>query len=271
VSLGALALSGLASASPISPRADASGFSGHGIADGTTGLAAGNPFCKNLGKKYEASSGAQMFCFGAQPSVGGHRAAPTVTSGSAPSNVNAANPAEDVTPAGARMYGQSETSIAAASHYVVEAWNGSTTFASQCNARDNKAESTGIGFSANGGQSFKDLGGLPNPHCATDAYVSDPSVEAYQAGGKTYFYISSMLDSRFGIGISYIAFDACQATGAGSAARLHCVGPIIAGSSKQCVVFGTTPFCSFLDKDFMAIDPARGRIYVTPSSQRSAD
>ena len=73
-SLGALALSGLAmtsQASATSPRLGMSASGGnpsgvHGIAGGTTGLAAGNKFCANLGKKYEASSGAQMFCFGSQ-------------------------------------------------------------------------------------------------------------------------------------------------------------------------------------------------------------
>lgn len=289
-SLGALALSGLASASQAStvsqragidasgasaPRVSASGSSGtsthrvaHGIADGRTGLAAGNPFCKNLGKKFEASSGAQMFCFGSTVLAGGQgNSQPAIASGSgAPVNVNAASPAEDVAPDGARMYGQSETSIAAAGRYVVEAWNDSTTFVTQCNARDNKAESTGLGFSANGGHSFTDLGGLPNPRCAKYVYASDPSVVAYQTGGKTYFYISSMLDARSGLGLSHVAFDACQATGIGAAARLHCAGPVIAGSSKQCVAFGgQLPVCSFLDKDFMTIDPARGRLYVSYS------
>lgn len=274
LALSALALSGLASASQamvISPQvgvsaSGASGTGGHGIAGGKTGLAAGNTFCRNLGMKYEASAGAQMFCFGSQPLSGGQGGAPAVPAGSgAPVNVDAASAAEDVTPAGARMYGQSEASIAASGRYVVEAWNDSTTFASECNARDNKAEATGLAFSANGGRTFTDLGGLPNPDCRADAYVSDPSVEAYQAGGKTYFYISSMLDSRFGLGLSFVAFDACQATGAGSAGRLHCVGPIIAGSSKQCVHFGSQLVCSFLDKDFITLDPARARLYATYS------
>ncbi len=44
----------------------ATGTTGPGLGGGRTGLAAGNPFCKRLGVKYQASSGAQMFCFGAQ-------------------------------------------------------------------------------------------------------------------------------------------------------------------------------------------------------------
>src|SRR5579875_1915516 len=118
-----------------------------GPGGGRTGLAAGNPFCQGLGKRYQASAGAQMFCFGEQPTVGGQPSggAGPGTAG-VPRNVDAANPAEDVSPAGARLYGQSETSVAAAGRYVVEAWNDSTSFASTCTARDNKAEGTGLGF-----------------------------------------------------------------------------------------------------------------------------
>src|SRR5215472_15555458 len=37
-----------------------------GIGGGKTGLAAGYPFCKRLGKTIQASAAAQMYCFGAQ-------------------------------------------------------------------------------------------------------------------------------------------------------------------------------------------------------------
>src|SRR5215813_9124111 len=39
---------------------------GPGLGNGPTGLAVGDPFCKNLGKTYQASSGAEMACFGSQ-------------------------------------------------------------------------------------------------------------------------------------------------------------------------------------------------------------
>src|SRR5690349_9469213 len=118
------------------------------ISTHTTGLAAGNPFCKRLGKRYLASAGAQMFCFGSQPNgpVAGH--SPVSRSASAPANVNAASFAEDVSPAGVRLYGQSETSIAASGPYVVEAWNDATSFASPCPSPMAKEEGTGFGFSA---------------------------------------------------------------------------------------------------------------------------
>ena len=106
----------------------------------TTGLAAGNPFCKNLGVKYQASAGAQAFCFGVQrngPAAAARPAAPASST-----NVNAASLAEDVSPSGTRAYGQSETSVAATGQYVVEAWNDATAFFSPCPSPSSKEELT---------------------------------------------------------------------------------------------------------------------------------
>ena len=172
-----LAASGLATALTAASAGAAAGR--------TTGSAAGNPFCKNLGVKYLASAGAQSFCFGVQrngaaPAL--RSAAPTVST-----NVNAANLAEDVSPSGVRAYGQSETSVAATGQYVVEAWNDATSFVSPCPSPSSKEEGTGLGFSANGGKSFTDLGGLPNSNCTANLYEGDPSVIAYTAGGSRYF------------------------------------------------------------------------------------
>src|SRR5690348_2384832 len=91
----------------------------------TTGLAAGNPFCKELGKRYWASAGAHMFCFGRQPNGRTPRNVPVRRSAGTLRNVDAASLAEDVSPAGVRAYGQSETSIAASGPYVAEEWNDS--------------------------------------------------------------------------------------------------------------------------------------------------
>src|SRR5205085_4034509 len=151
-----------------------------------------NPICSKLGKSLQASAGAQMFCFG--PELNGtatnvpRALVPGGGTATFTPNVNSASLAEDVSPAGVRGYGQSETSIAAAGPYVVEAWNDSTGFFSACGAPKNKEELTGFAFSNNGGKSFTDQGGLPNTDCANTLYEGDPSVEAYQVGGKTYFY-----------------------------------------------------------------------------------
>jgi hypothetical protein len=113
---------------------------------------------------------------------------------------------------------------------------------------------TGLGFSSDGGHSFTDLGGLPNFNCAFSTFFGDPSVEAYQTGGNTYFYISSLFSDFNG---SHIAFDACAVVPSGSSggqATLNCNGPIIAA---------TGGFSGSLDKDFLSIDPVRGLLYVT--------
>jgi hypothetical protein len=245
-------------------------YSAHVASTHATGLAAGNPFCKKLGKGYWASSGAHMFCFGLQPNGPAAAHAPVARSAGALANVNAASFAEDVSPAGARLYGQSETSIAASGPFVVEAWNDATSFASACPSPMAKEEGTGIGFSANGGKSFTDLGGLPNARCSKDLFEGDPSVAAYRVGGSTYFYISSLFDpSRF-FGLTKIAMDACKVVGSGPGATLSCGQPITIGRSSQCQKFKISrtrfaKFCSFVDKDFIAIDPAHGRLYVSYS------
>jgi hypothetical protein len=200
----------------------------------TTGLAAGNPFCKKLGKRYWASAGAHMFCFGRQPNGPAPQHAPAGRSAGTSSNVDAANFAEDVSPAGVRAYGQSETSIAASGPYVAEEWNDSTTFFSSCPSPMAKEEGSGFGFSANGGKSFTDLGGLPNARCNKDLLEGDPSVAAYRAGGSTYFYFSSLFNSPTGLGLSKIAMNACKVVGSGPGATLSCGQPITVGNSTQC-------------------------------------
>jgi len=241
--------------------------SAHAASVPTTGLAAGNPFCKRLGKRYEASAGAHMFCFGAQPNgpAAGH--APAGQSVGGLSNVDAASFAEDVSPAGVQADGQSETSIAASGPDVAEEWNDSTTFVSSCPSPMAKEEGSGFGFSANGGTSFTDLGGLPNARCNKDLLEGDPSVAAYQAGGNTYFYFASLFNSPTGVGLSKIGLNACKVVGSGPGATLGCGQPITVANSTQCEKFKISPtrfakFCSFLDKEFMAIDPARGRLYM---------
>jgi hypothetical protein len=234
-----------------------------------TGLAAGNPFCKQLGKRYWASAGAHAFCFGPQRQAGPRPGRAGVSEGSgAPGNVNAASFAEDVTPSGLQADGQSEVSIAASGPYVAEQWNDSTGFFSSCPSAMSKEELSGFGFSANGGRSFTDLGGLPNAQCTKDVYEGDPSVGAYRVGGSTYFYFSSLFNSPIGLGVSKVALDACKVVGAGSRATLSCGQPIVTGSSTECRKEKIGPnrtglFCSFIDKDFMTIDPARGRLYMS--------
>jgi len=236
-----------------------------------------NPICSKIGNKIQVSLGLRMYCFGPQPNGPGTGTSPTTTrsssgitsysgsgsggggtSGFSP-NVDAASLAEDISPNSTRAYGQSETSIAAAGSYVVEAWNDSTGFFSPCPSPMYKEELTGVGFSNNGGNTFTDIGGLPNNNCANDIYSGDPSVEAYQAGGVTYFYISSLYLPVVGsldYATSKIALSVCMVFGSGSSATLSCSSqPVIAAKSSNAF--------SFVDKDFMTIDPVNKRLNIS--------
>src|SRR6266704_6573950 len=196
-----------------------------------------NPFGSRLGNSIQASQGAQMFCFPPQPMATAQAGVRTTPSGTsyAP-NVDAANPQEDVTPSGVSVQGQSETSIAAAGPYVVEAWNDGTGFFAPCGAPMNKEELTGFGFSTNGGKTFTDLGGLPNSNCANSLTEGDPSVEAYTVGGSTYFYISSIF-IPFSVPENALSVTACKVNGSGATATLACSQPIVAAISSDCVTF----------------------------------
>jgi len=126
------------------------------------------------------------------------------------------------------------------------------------------------GVLADGGKSFTDLGGLPNARCGKYLFDGDPSVAAYVAGGKTFFYIASLYDPVTGLGPSDIAMDACEVTGAASAPALSCGQPVIVGTSTQCQKIKISKtrfikFCSFTDKEYVAVDPARGKLYVSYS------
>lgn len=208
-----------------------------------------NGICNRIGTSIGASAGALAYCFGAQTSSSAHL---TSTTSSFGTNVDAANPNEDVTPNGTRVYGQSEVSIAGNATYVVEAWNDATGFFAPCPSPMFKEELTGLGFSNNGGKSFKDLGGLPNDCTTGFFYFGDPTVETWQSGGTTYFYIGSLYINVI-TGQSDLAMDACKVSGTGSSATLSCSLAIIvaAGASGD-----------FLDKDFFSIDPQRGRLYM---------
>ena len=225
--------------------------------------AVNHAFCNRLGHSIEASAGAQMYCFGAglAPAPRAAKSATKTAASPFSANVDAASLSEDVSPGGARAYGQSETSVAATGAYVVEAWNDATSFFSACPSPMSKEEGTGYGFSTGGGASFADEGGLPNSNCARRLWEGDPSVEAWQAGGHQYFYIASLYPSVSAAPVNEIALSACQVIG--SARKLTCSQPVVAGASTQCSNQFGFFFCSFLDKDYLTIDPTRGRLYVT--------
>jgi hypothetical protein len=202
-----------------------------------------------------ASAGAMMACFGPESQSGGRASstAPSAPSSGFSSNVNAANPEEDIAPSGTRAHGQSEVSTASTGRYVVEAWNDATAFFSPCPSPQFKEEGTGYGFSANGGASFIDQGGLPNNCASGFLYEGDPTVEAFRSGGVAYFYIGSLYVNG-STGASELALDACKVSGSGSSAALGCSQPIVVATGAG---------FDFLDKDFLTIDPKRGRLYMS--------
>jgi hypothetical protein len=237
-----------------------------------------NPVCKSIynptsnpSGKIHASSGAQMACFGPQSggsarsssalppaasSVSGNGSGNTFGS----SNVDAGNPAEDQIN-GTQAYGQAETSIAAAGNYVVEAWNDSTGFFAPSCSSSYKDQLTGFGFSSDGGKTFTDQGGLPNVNCLTSVFYGDPSVEVYQTGGTTYFYISSLFYDTSN-GAFKIAMDVCHVV-PGSPASLQC-------NTTPIIIADPGPF-GFDDKDFLSIDAARGLLYASYTDFSTGD
>ncbi len=236
-------------------------------AQATSNPKSNNPICAQNGKSIRLSQGGQMFCNGPQPNgpPSASASASATSSSSNPSfgsNVDAASPQEDVTPSGVQIHGQSETSVAASGPYVVEAWNDGTGFFAPCGSPMNKEELTGFGFSNDGGKTFTDLGGLPNSNCNTSLIFGDPSVEAYTVGGSTFFYISSIF-IPFNVPENALSVTACKVNGSGATATLSCGQPTVAAISSQCETFFGFTFCSFLDKEFLSIDPVRGRLYMS--------
>jgi hypothetical protein len=215
-------------------------------------------FCAQVNHSIAVSSGAMMYCNGSQPHGNSSAASKSKSKkNSFGSNVDAANPTEDVTPNGTQVYGQSETSVAATGRYVVEQWNDATSFFSPPCSPNYEDQGSGWGFSSNSGKSFTDEGGLPNTFCATSFWSGDPSVEVWNTGGTTYFYQSSLFET------TTANVETC---GAGSlcAAVTACT---VSGNNISCnatpVTLASVPGgTNFEDKDFMSIDPVHGVLYV---------
>jgi hypothetical protein len=221
-------------------------------------------FCSKLGKTIQASSGAQMYCFGPQRNGPMHPFVSNLPNPKGLPNVDAANLAEDRSGSGAYVGGQSETSIAASGNYVVEAWNDGTGFFAGCGAAMFKEELTGYGFSTDGGTTFTDYGGLPNSSCSTGTrWEGDPSVGVYTNSGFTYFYISSLFACSPAVGCPNfglaVAVSACQVTGN----TLSCGQPTIVATSDCNTANACMGDFTFLDKDYLVVDQVRKRLYIT--------
>lgn len=169
-------------------------------------------------------------------------------------NVDATSPNEDL------AAGQSETAIAAAGKYVVSLWNDGTGFL----IADSTAPGgslTGAGFSSDGGNSFQDLGGLPNNNPCQRIF-GDPSVVSYKApDGTTYFYATSLYLPDFGPACTSTGtYEVSLSVGTVSGNSISFANPIVVANGG---FFFPGPFLGLLDKDFATIDRASGKLAVS--------
>lgn len=165
-------------------------------------------------------------------------------------NVDAADPQEDL------AAGQSETAIdGTTSGRVMVAWNDATGFTVQPTNRL-LASLTGVGYSADGGQSFTDLVGLRNPN-PDQQWSGDPAVVAIDGGSHFIagsLYLPSPAACNDGRSAQLtVAVEVLTPTATGvSMGKPVVVSP----AGNACTLLGNTPApnVAFLDKDFLAWD-----------------
>jgi hypothetical protein len=191
--------------------------------------------------------------------TGGSARASSPNSVSLGTNVDAANPQEDL------LDGQSETAIAASSSgRVMVAWNDATGFAFLQGNRL-QASLTGVGYSADGGHSFTDLVGLRNPN-PDQQWSGDPTVVSID-GGAHFIVGSLFLPSLSACGDGKpaqltVAVEVLTPTATGVAMGK----PIVVSSAGNvCALFQNNPppNIAFLDKDFLSWDGSSRTLAVS--------
>lgn len=138
--------------------------------------------------------------------------------------------------------GQCETSIAAYGNYMVAAWNDSKGF------RDGSFQTQGWATSTDGGQTWVDEGTLPVPASPSGwRWASDPVVVVNPNTGA--FYFSALADANGGVNAIGVL-------------KGRFSGGTFTWSTR--VSARTVPYSQyFLDKEWLAVDPASGRVYLT--------
>jgi len=201
------------------------------------------------------SAGAHGWLFGPQAPIGNaFFGAATPSFGS---NVDAASPQEDL--AG----GQSETAIAAANaggqRRVLAAWNDASAFA-QPNPTLPRGSGTGVGYSSDGGRSFRDLIGLPNQN-PDQMWSGDPSV--VRIDGSHFAVGSLYFPAFFACGDGRPAFLTAAvsiATVSNGGSTVHFGQPVIGPSPGNIcpLVNGgnPSPNLALIDKPFLSYDQA---------------
>ena len=164
------------------------------------------------------------------------RAAGPLSTNALSNNVRANNPAGD-----SPGVAQSEVSVAALGDNVVVAFNDGQGFVYP------RTDSQGFAYSTNGGQSFTDGGTppkVPGPPAAWQ-WDSDPVLAVNESTGEFYFIALNSTTTDNGIGLARATFQNSNLVWAPSVE-----------------VRGPSDFSYFLDKPWLAVDPASGRIYV---------
>jgi len=213
----------------------------------------------HIGNPDRLSSGARAWLLGPQGPGSETNAA---TSPSFGSNVNAANPSEDL------AAGQAETAIAAqradtGKDFVLAAWNDATGLLVG-NSTSLSGSLTGVGFSRDSGATFTDLVGLPN-NDPNQAWQGDPTVVSL--GDGRHFIVGSLYYPSL--------FTACvtgpsQLTIAVSVAEVNATGskvtftdPIVVAKSGNLCSRHPSPNLAALDKDGLSYDPTTRTLAVS--------
>ncbi len=141
--------------------------------------------------------------------------------------------------------GQCETAIARWGPYMVAAWNDGQGYA------DGSYQTQGWATSTDGGLTWTDRGAMPAPSgWATWKWTSDPVLAVNPTTGA--FYFAALGDDNYpgvrnGVGVAKGRFN-------GSSFAWSTI------SVPRTVTYGTY---EMLDKEWIAVDPADGRVYLT--------
>ena len=211
---------------------------------------ASGPTSRDAAGNRASSASRQNAALGQSRDAGSRSEAPSFGA-----NVDATNYNEDL------ASGQSETAIGALGNYVATAWNDATGFII-ADSTDPQGSLTSVGFSSNAGKSFTDVL-LPNDDPCQRIF-GDPSVVAYKAKGRTYFYVTSLYLPEFSPrcpngGNNKISMSVGTVTGNAIVFDPH---PVVVADGGNFQNYPDT-IKGFLDKDFAAIDRSRGKIVVS--------
>jgi hypothetical protein len=227
-----------------------------------SGLALRSAVSARISHSSDLSQGLQAWLNGPVSAAARRAATPAL---STKSNVDAANVGEDT------ASGQSETAIAAqrgagGRSLVMTGWNDATGL-TYTDTTQLPSSITGIGFSGDGGRSFRDLVGLPNKNI-DQQWFGDPTVAALGDGrhfvvGSLYMpSLASCSDGLPAQGTVAVSVATVNAAGTGATFTPPVV---VAQAGNLCALLTNNPppNIATLDKDFLSYDPASRTLAVS--------